>query len=157
MKVRKRNGELQEFDSNKIRQAIVKANNDTHPDCRIWEGDIDAIVDEILEELASGLYGGLNHEINKDWVIDIEEIQDTVELILQRNGYYYLAKNYIKYRYKRELIRQGNTTDKTIFELLNGDSEYWNKENSNKDAKVVTVQRDYIAGVTSTDIARRRL
>lgn len=149
MKVRKRDGALQEFDSNKIRQAIVKANNDTQPDCRIWEGDIDAMVSEIVYELTEG--------VTDNDIIDIEHIQDTVELVLQRNGYYYLAKNYIKYRYKRELIRQGNTTDKTIFELLNGDSEYWNKENSNKDAKVVTVQRDYIAGVTSTDIARRFL
>ena len=36
-------------------------------------------------------------------------------------------------------------------------SEYWNTENSNKDAKVVTTQRDYLAGITSTDITRRFL
>lgn len=98
MKVRKRNGELQDFDSNKIRQAVVKANNDTQPDCRIWEGDIDAIVSEIVYELTEGL--------SDNDIIDIEHIQDTVELILQRNGYYYLAKNFIKYRYSRELIRK---------------------------------------------------
>ncbi|MDD6640918.1 MAG: anaerobic ribonucleoside-triphosphate reductase [Erysipelotrichaceae bacterium] len=98
MKVRKRDGALQEFGSNKIRQAIVKANNDTQPDCRIWEGDIDAIVSEIVYELTEGL--------SDNDIIDIEHIQDTVELVLQRNGYYYLAKNYIKYRYSRELIRK---------------------------------------------------
>lgn len=55
------------------------------------------------------------------------------------------------------MLRKSNTTDKTIAELLNGTSEYWNNENSNKDAKTVTVQRDYIAGITSTDITRRFL
>ena len=98
MKVSKRDGALQDFDSNKIRQAIVKANNDTQPDCRIWEGDIDAMVSEIVYELTEGL--------SDNDIIDIEHIQDTVELVLQRNGYYYLAKNYIKYRYSRELIRK---------------------------------------------------
>ena len=68
-----------------------------------------------------------------------------------------LSKEYILYRYKRELIRKANTTDKTIKELVEGNNEYWNTENSNKNSKVVTTQRDYIAGITSTDIARRFL
>lgn len=98
MKIRKRDKSLQEFDSNKIKNAIIKANNDTEEDYRIWEGDIDAIVSEIVEELTEGL--------SDNDIIDIEYIQDTVELVLQRNGYYYLVKNYIKYRYGRELIRK---------------------------------------------------
>lgn len=98
MKIRKRDKSLQEFDSNKIKNAIVKANNDTEEDYRIWEGDIDAIVSEIVEELTGG--------VSDNGIIDIEYIQDTVELVLQRNGYYYLVKNYIKYRYGRELIRK---------------------------------------------------
>lgn len=98
MKIRKRDKSLQEFDSNKIKNAIVKANNDTEEDYRIWEGDIDAIVSEIVEELTGGL--------SDNGIIDIEYVQDTVELVLQRNSYYYLAKNYIKYRYSRELIRK---------------------------------------------------
>ena len=68
-----------------------------------------------------------------------------------------MAKNYIRYRYKSGLVREFNTTDRQIFDLVNGDSEYWNSENSNKDAKIVTTQRDYIAGITNTDIARRFL
>ena len=72
-------------------------------------------------------------------------------------GKYELAKHYITYRYTRELIRRSNTTDQSIKELIDGESEYWNTENSNKDAKVVTTQRDYLAGITSTDITRRFL
>ena len=89
--------------------------------------------------------------------IGIEDIQDNVENELMAYNLRKTAKAYIRYRYKRELVRQGNTTDKTIMELLNGNSEYWNTENSNKNPKVVTTQRDYIAGATSTDIARRFL
>ena len=70
---------------------------------------------------------------------------------------YALAKKYITYRYTRELVRKANTTDQSIKELIEGESEYWNNENSNKNAKVVTTQRDYLAGITSTDITRRFL
>lgn len=72
-------------------------------------------------------------------------------------GKYELAKKYITYRYTRELVRKSNTTDLAIKELIDGESEYWNTENSNKNAKVVTTQRDYLAGITSTDITRRFL
>ena len=72
-------------------------------------------------------------------------------------GKYALAKQYITYRYTRELVRRSNTTDLSIKELIEGESEYWNTENSNKNAKIVTTQRDYLAGITSTDITRRFL
>ena len=67
-----------------------------------------------------------------------------------------VAKAMILYRKQRSEARE-NTIDKTISELLNRNNEYWNTENSNKNANVVTVQRDYLAGVVSTDIARRKL
>lgn len=50
-------------------------------------------------------------------------------------GKYELAKHYITYRYTRELVRRSNTTDQSIKELIDGESEYWNTENSNKNAK----------------------
>ena len=55
------------------------------------------------------------------------------------------------------MVRKANTTDQSIKELIDGESEYWNTENSNKNARVVTTQRDYLAGITSTDITRRFL
>lgn len=72
-------------------------------------------------------------------------------------GKYQLAKHYITYRYNRALVRKANTTDQTIKELIDGTSEYWTSENSNKNAMIATTQRDYIAGTTSTDITRRFL
>ena len=55
---------------------------------------------------------------------------------------YQLAKTYITYRYTRALVRKANTTDQSIKELIEGESEYWNNENSNKNAKVITTQSD---------------
>ena len=87
----------------------------------------------------------------------VEDIQDIIEMKLMAQGKYELAKKYITYRYTRELVRRSNTTDLAIKELIDGESEYWNTENSNKNAKIVTTQRDYLAGITSTDITRRFL
>ena len=87
----------------------------------------------------------------------VEDIQDIIEEKLMEFDKYQLAKKYITYRYTRELVRKANTTDKTIKELIEGENEYWNSENSNKNAQVVTTQRDYLAGITSTDITRRFL
>jgi ribonucleoside-triphosphate reductase len=107
MKVIKRDGRIEEYDKKKIKDAIKKANLDTKKEYRIpTEELLEEIVDDSAEDLTSRFYGGASHSINKDWAIEIEEIQDTVELCLQKRGYFILAKNYIKYRYKRELIRE---------------------------------------------------
>lgn len=87
----------------------------------------------------------------------VEDLQDIIEEALMSSGRKDVARAYVRYRYKRELVRESNTTDKSIKELLDGDNEYWNTENSNKNAKRVTVQRDYMAGIISTDITRRFL
>lgn len=68
------------------------------------------------------------------------------------------AKAYEGYRSIREFQRENeNTTDSEIDELLDGESEYWNTENSNKNSKVLNTQRDYMAGIVSKDISRRFL
>lgn len=65
---------------------------------------------------------------------------------------------YEGYRSIREFQRENeNTTDSEIDELLDGESEYWNTENSNKNSKVLNTQRDYMAGIVSKDISRRFL
>lgn len=143
MKVVKRDGQFVDYDRKKIISAIEKANNEVDFSEKATKAEIDEII-EGIESL------GLEK-------ISVEDIQDIIEKSLMELDRQELSKKYIIYRYKRELVRKANTTDKTIKELLEGDSEYWNTENSNKDAKAVTVLRDYIAGVTSTDITRRFL
>ncbi len=143
MKIVKRNGKIVDFDANKIKIAISKANREVDEK----EQATDAEIEEILAYI-TGL---------KKKRLLVEDVQDIIEQRLMMLGHYALAKRYIIYRYTRELVRQSNTTDVAIKELINGESEYWNTENSNKNARVVTTQRDYIAGITSTDITRRLL
>ena len=143
MKIVKRDGHIVDYDSSKIKTAIKKANVEVRPKERATENEIDEIIKYI-------------EELNKKRIL-VEDIQDIIEEKLMEFDKYQLAKKYITYRYTRELVRKANTTDQTIKELIDGENEYWNTENSNKNATVVTTQRDYLAGITSTDITRRFL
>ena len=143
MKVIKRDGAIVEYDREKIRTAIQKANKEVSRK----EKATDAEIEEIMVYI---------EDLKKARIL-VEDIQDLIEQKLMELGKYELAKRYITYRYTRALVRKANTTDQSIKELIEGESEYWNNENSNKNAKIVTTQRDYLAGITSTDITRRFL
>ena len=141
--VEKRDGKIVDYNSEKIRVAIGKANNEVSRKEKATNEEIEEIITYI-------------EELNKKRML-VEDIQDIIEEKLMELDKYQLAKKYITYRYTRELVRKANTTDQSIKELIEGESEYWNNENSNKNAQVVTTQRDYLAGITSTDITRRFL
>ena len=143
MKIIKRDGKIVDYNSEKIRVAIGKANNEVSRKEKATNEEIEEIITYI-------------EELNKKRML-VEDIQDIIEEKLMELDKYQLAKKYITYRYTRELVRKANTTDQSIKELIEGESEYWNNENSNKNAQVVTTQRDYLAGITSTDITRRFL
>ena len=143
MKIVKRDGHIVDYCPDKIEIAIKKANEEVPEEGRVTDVQIKNIIKYI-----EGL---------KKKRMLVEDIQDTIEVRLMALNKFALAKQYITYRYTRELVRRSNTTDLSIKELIDGESEYWNTENSNKNAKVVTTQRDYIAGITSTDISRRFL
>ena len=143
MKIIKRDGHIVDYCPDKIETAIKKANMEVEETERVTDAQIRNIIKYI-----EGL---------KKKRMLVEDIQDVIEMRLMALGKYSLAKQYITYRYTRELVRRSNTTDLSIKELINGESEYWNTENSNKNATVVTTQRDYLAGITSTDITRRFL
>ncbi len=89
--------------------------------------------------------------------LNVEEIQDLVENELMHTGKVHVARKYITYRYKRELVRQANTTDSQILSLIECDNEEVKQENSNKNPTVNSVQRDYMAGEVSKDISKRFL
>ncbi len=143
MKIVKRDGHIVDYCPEKIEIAIKKANNEVLEEDRVTDTQIRNIIKYI-----EGL---------KKKRMLVEDIQDIIEMRLMSLNKFALAKEYITYRYTRELVRKSNTTDLSIKELIDGESDYWNTENSNKNAKVVTTQRDYIAGITSTDISRRFL
>lgn len=143
MKVIKRDGHMVDWCPEKVEQAILKANNEVEEEEQASSIQIKNIIKYI-------------EKLGKKRIL-VEDIQDIIEMKLMAIGKYQLAKKYITYRYTRELVRRSNTTDLAIKELIDGESEYWNTENSNKNAKIVTTQRDYLAGITSTDITRRFL
>lgn len=141
----KRNGESNEFDAKKIHAAIMKAFTAI--------GDItseaNAIADNVCQQILD--------KIKDIETLHIEQIQDMVEEGLMKSDRADVARAYIRYRYKREILRHEGTTDKTLMELLSNTNDYWATENANKNSKTVSTQRDYIAGITSTDITRRLL
>ena len=143
IKVTKRNGDIVDFDKTKIKAAILKAFISVN-------GDVNDYANMVANKIADYV-----ESLNKN--MSVEEIQDVVVNKLMDYHDKEVSIAYIQYRYKRSLVREFNTTDKTILELIDGTNDYWNRENSNKDANEVTVQRDYIAGVTSTDIVKRFL
>ena len=143
MKVIKRDGHMVDWCPEKIEIAVNKANIEVEEEDQASSTQIKNIIKYI-------------ERLNKKRIL-VEDIQDIIEMKLMSIGKYELAKKYITYRYTRELVRRSNTTDLAIKELIDGENEYWNTENSNKNAKVVTTQRDYLAGITSTDITRRFL
>ena len=147
MNVIKRSGKEVSFNENKIYQAILKANESIEDmDEKLSEGKINKIVENVM---AKCNYLGR--------AVSVEEIQDYVEEEIMREGAYKVAKSYITYRYKHELIRKSNTTDDHILTLIEGENEEVKQENSNKNPTVNSVQRDYMAGEVSKDITKRFL
>ena len=143
MRVVKRDGKIVDFSSDKIKTALTKSAARVN---EMTESDIDRITEIVVNKC----------ERHSGDQIGVEQIQDVVEDTLLKSKFNKTAKSYILYRDARTQ-RRGNITDKTFMEFLSGKSEYWNSENSNKDATVVTTQRDYLAGIASTDLARRFL
>lgn len=139
----KRDGRKVSFDKNKIKLAILKAFLEV-------DGEETPYAKEKAREIANCV-----ESLDKD--LSVEEIQDIVVNKLMASSRKDVATKYVEYRYKRKLVRESNTTDKNILELISGTSDYWNNENSNKNATLVTTQRDYMAGIVSEDISKRFL
>jgi ribonucleoside-triphosphate reductase len=107
-----------------------------------------------IQAIASELYNKFKLE---NHAIDVESIQDCIEDTLMQRGYFDTAKEYIRYRYERQLNRNGNTTDGKILSLVDGVNESVIQENSNKNPTINSTQRDYMAGEVSRDISNRLL
>ena len=146
MKLIKRSGQEVTFDSEKIFNAIAKANAATTGARELIPSQVRAIADRI-EAYAASMTRSLS----------VEEVQELVETEIMKEGAYETAKRYIRYRYTRSLARAANTTDEQILTLIESNNEEVMQENSNKDPKVNAVQRDYMAGEVSKDLTRRIL
>ena len=145
MKIIKRNGSEEVFDVSKVAAAIAKANAaaDNAP---------------LSKEQIADIADYVEYKCNKlNRAVSVEEIQDMVENQIMSTGAFDVAKGYVRYRYKRSLVRKANTTDTRILSLIEYNNEEVKQENSNKNPAVNSVQRDYMAGEVSKDITRRLL
>ena len=146
MKIIKRNGAEAIFDIDKIRIALEKANAAVEEQYRMTQLQIDRIAQNVAISCET---------LGRSPAV--EEIQDLVEKAIMAHGAFEVAKEYITYRYTRNLARQSNTTDDRILTLIESNNEEVKQENANKNPAVNAVQRDYMAGEVSKDITSRIL
>ena len=146
MNIIKRSGAETQFDLAKITAAVEKA-NDSVPDNEKMSKEQIAVISANMRTICEGMNRALS----------VEEIQDFVENQIMNQRAFSVARNYITYRYKRELVRKSNSTDQQILSLLEFENEEVKQENSNKNPAVNSVQRDYMAGEVSKDITKRFL
>ena len=143
MMIVKRDGSIVPFNKTKIKKAIISAMRDGG----VYLPDIARIIANDAE----------NYFIQSDATPTISQVEKYVFSRLIHYGQDKTAKAYESYRAIAEFRRLNNTTDDNIYSIIRGENNYWNKENSNKDAEIASTQRDYIAGEVSKDIAFRKL
>ena len=148
VKVIKRDGREVKFQKAKITTAIQKASDDVEH----RGGSSMPLI--AIQTIASELNNTFKA---RDCAISVEDIQDSIEMALMQRGYYDVARAYIRYRYERQIARNGNTTDGKIMSIVDGVNENVIQENSNKNPKIAATQRDYIAGEISRDMTSRLL
>ena len=143
MIVKKRNGNMVAFDKNKIIVAIQKAMLEVNINTdRAYD-----ITEKVLNKISD------KNEIS------IEEIQDIIEETLIEKNYPTVAKAYILYRDERKRKRESakHPLDESVMGLLNLNNKEVMDENSNKNAVLVSTQRDLIAGEISKHIAKTKM
>lgn len=144
MRVIKRDGSEAFFDAEKIKVAVLKANDDVVDVAKISEADANAVAQSVTKQCEA-----------LERAVGVEEIQDLVEKELIRKGFSLLMRAYTTYRWQRAAERRGNTTDGKILSLLERKNEEAIQENSNKNPIVNSTMRDYMAGEVSRDLVRR--
>ena len=137
MNVRKRDGSLIEFDEYKIINAISKAG---------------FVANYTKEKIAKKIKRLASKE-----TISVEDIQNLVEEALMKHGYPDVAREYIRYRYKRELIRNTKGALSEVLDIVNLSNQEVNEENSNKNPVILSTQRDYMAGMVSKELSEKLL
>ena len=148
IKVIKRNGDIVDFDKGKIYNAILKAFTETRPNADVFYTSSSAY------NVTAFVIGKINKCYNNQ--ISVEEIQNIVECELMDYDKA-VAQAYIRYRYKREMVRGLHNTDNEMLSLIDCENEAIKEENSNKNPTLLPTQRDYMAGTVSKDLTNRVL
>ena len=141
MKIIKRNGQIVDFDKNKIKNAILKS-------MKYGSGIIkEHIAKEIADEIESE-YIGNGEEAT---VINVETL--VYKKLVEKNEII-TARAYEGYRAVQEYKRDNDPLVESVLGLVNLTNKEVMGENANKDATLVSTTRDLIAGEVSKFIAR---
>lgn len=146
MHIIKRDGTEVEFDGTKIANAISKANAKMSAEKKLSQ--------DMIQEIAEAVVFRCKQQIS---IMSVEDIQDFVECELISRNLPRLAKEYITYRYKRQLARKSDNMSDNILSLLQNKNAVLKEENSNKNTLINSVQRDYMAGEVSKTITFTQL
>lgn len=141
MRVTKRDGKLEDFDINKIRIAIVKA----------MKAHYGYANTDIADEVAVRIKENATDEMT------IAQIEEQVFELLTEYDLPLVAREYEAYRAIRAYQRERHEVDNKIIGIVDGTNKATLTENSNKNEKILSTQRDLIAGEVSKDIARRMI
>jgi ribonucleoside-triphosphate reductase len=144
LKIKKRDGSLVDFNKDKIINAISKAG--------YVDEDTKKQIAQDIERVCRYIYGDIY-----ECAMSVEDIQDHVENALMVRNYSDVAREYIRYRYKRELIRNTKGALSEVLDIVNLSNQDVNEENSNKNPVILSTQRDYMAGMVSKELSEKLL
>lgn len=140
----KRDGNIVEFNKEKIENAIIKA-------MKYGSG---VYIPEIAKEIAIEIEDTYTNDTTTPTVYKVEEMVYTKLIDYKQK---LTAKAYEGYRAVQSFKREINTTDDSILGLLDKSNEDVLNENSNKNGMLASTQRDLVAGEVSKDMSRRKL
>lgn len=131
--------EKEEFDLNRIRNAIIQAANQiSYPDFDL----IDVLTDKIYEKIA----------IKQEDEIDVSEIENVVMSVLY-DGAPDIARQYSSYKIEKERAKANPTEiEKVLF--VHDDVKY---ENGNKNPNLVHIKNAYLAEIPSKEMMKKLL
>ena len=143
MNVIKRNGDVVDFQKDKINKAILKA---------MKQGS-NVVKPKIAEDVAEEIY----NEFKDMEIINIVDIETAVYNKLIAKKQKLTAKAYEGYRAVREYQRQQNTIDNKVLGIIDGTNQETLTENSNKNKTLISTARDLVAEEVSKDISLRMM
>lgn len=145
MKVRKLGGREEDFNIEKIKNAVKKANNSVEKNNRMNDEQIQQIVDFVFKKIK-------NYS-----TIDVDTIHDFVEKALMNKNRYEIAKSYVLCRNERKKNKIYDDDELKINSICNSTNEDVSGDNANKRPTFLGTQRDYIAGTKCKTIGRKML
>ena len=135
--IRKRDGREVPFDQDKIEQAIFAS----------FQASGSARGHETSRKLTEEVVRQLENNENISAIPSVEQVQDTVEQVLMRNGFTRTAKSYILYRAERSRVREMNSRlMRTFGDIVFKDASESDikRENANINGDTATIMRKRI-------------